>query len=229
MSDVPINFSTTKFFNAKSENLVLNAAESKIDCWLDCDPGHDDAIAIILAYFNARINLLGISTTAGNQGLEKTTRNALNVLNIIGAISNTQTPKNGINEHNSDLKLRDSMIYGGLKVPVIKGVAKPLLRPSVICAEIHGESGLEGAQFPLIPQNAFDFTNKISHQLKHFTTSIYELFKSSNSKVTVIITGPMTNIALLMLNYPDVVNYIEKIVFMGMNPRNSFILFQPST
>lgn len=53
--------------------------------WLDCDPGHDDAMAIILAgHQNKFIKLLGISTVAGNQTVDKTTLNALKVLNISG-------------------------------------------------------------------------------------------------------------------------------------------------
>lgn len=46
---------------------------------LDCDPGHDDAIAMLLAAGNPNIELLGITTVAGNQTLEKVTRNALSV------------------------------------------------------------------------------------------------------------------------------------------------------
>lgn len=56
-------------------------------CWLDCDPGHDDSFAIILAAYSPRINLIGISTVAGNQTIEKTTDNALTVMNIVGLIS----------------------------------------------------------------------------------------------------------------------------------------------
>lgn len=56
-------------------------------CWLDCDPGHDDSFAIILAAYSSRIKLIGISTVAGNQTIEKTTDNALSVMNIVGLIS----------------------------------------------------------------------------------------------------------------------------------------------
>jgi inosine-uridine nucleoside N-ribohydrolase len=168
-------------------------------------------MAIILACFNEKINLVGISTTAGNQGVEKTTKNALNTLNIIGLILKNETD---FSEKN-DLKLTDSLEYGGLKIPVIKGCSKPLIRSSLLCGEIHGETGLEGANLPALPKNALDFIEKLSEQTKHFTTSIYEYFKALQSKITVVITGPMTNIALLLLNYPDVTKYISRIVFMG--------------
>ena len=88
--------------------------------WLDCDPGHDDAFAIILAGHSKAINLLGISTVAGNQTVERTTTNALRVTAISG--------------------MED--------VPVAKGAARPLMRPSRICPEIHGTSGLDGTNFP---------------------------------------------------------------------------------
>lgn len=168
-------------------------------------------MAIILASFNKKINLIGISTTAGNQGVEKTTKNALNALNITGLISKREKSLNDLNE----LKLSDCLEYGGLKFPVIKGCAKPLIRPGVLCGEIHGESGLEGAYLPNIPQNAVDFTEQLSQQTRHFTTLMYEYFKNFGSQITIVITGPMTNIALLLLNYPDVIKFISKIVFMG--------------
>lgn len=57
-------------------------------CWLDCDPGHDDSFAIILAAYSPQIKLIGISTIAGNQTIEKTTHNALTVMNLAGLIQN---------------------------------------------------------------------------------------------------------------------------------------------
>ena len=56
----------------------------KIDVWLDCDPGHDDMMAIILAALSEQLNLIGISTSAGNSILENTTQNTLNILAQIG-------------------------------------------------------------------------------------------------------------------------------------------------
>ena len=56
----------------------------RVPAWLDCDPGHDDAMAIILAGYSPSIQLLGISTVAGNQSVEKVTQNALDVLDLVG-------------------------------------------------------------------------------------------------------------------------------------------------
>eukprot|EP00386_Alphamonas_edax_P003880 GDKI01011830.1.p1 GENE.GDKI01011830.1~~GDKI01011830.1.p1 ORF type:complete len:368 (-),score=104.58 GDKI01011830.1:189-1139(-) len=89
--------------------------------WLDCDPGHDDALAICMALYHPRINLLGISTVHGNQTVHKTAVNALNFLHTMGA---------------------------DLKIPVYKGQEHPVVRPGLTCGEIHGESGLDGFTFP---------------------------------------------------------------------------------
>jgi len=87
---------------------------------IDCDPGHDDAIAILLALASPEVELRGISTVAGNQTVDKTTRNALKVLELAGR---------------SD-------------VPVVRGADAPLRRPLRTAAHVHGESGLDGPDLP---------------------------------------------------------------------------------
>src|SRR5829696_1332269 len=87
---------------------------------LDCDPGHDDAMAMLLALASPELELLGVTTVAGNQTLEKTTANAIRVLDFIGR--------------------RD--------VPVAAGADRPLVRTAHVAAHVHGESGLEGPDLP---------------------------------------------------------------------------------
>jgi pyrimidine-specific ribonucleoside hydrolase len=87
---------------------------------IDCDPGHDDAIAILLALASPEVELRGITTVAGNQTLDKTTRNALKVLELARRTD----------------------------VPVAVGADKPLRRPLRTAAHVHGESGLEGPELP---------------------------------------------------------------------------------
>ena len=87
---------------------------------LDCDPGHDDAIAMLLAWGNPDIELLGVTTVAGNQTLEKVTTNA-RALAAVGAITG---------------------------VPFAAGASRPLVGPQLIPEEIHGDSGLDGPQLP---------------------------------------------------------------------------------
>src|SRR5437870_13863399 len=100
---------------------------------LDCDPGHDDAMAILLAHGNPEIELLAITTVAGNQTLEKTSLNARRVCTVAG--------------------IRN--------VPVAAGCDRPLTRELKTAAYIHGESGLDGPSFgeptvALDPRHAVD-------------------------------------------------------------------------
>ena len=95
---------------------------------LDCDPGHDDAVAIMLAAKSPQIDLLGITVVAGNQTLEKTTANALNVCQ-----------------------------YLGLDIPVYAGCGQPMIRDKqVIADDIHGETGLDGPVFAPLRKKAED-------------------------------------------------------------------------
>jgi inosine-uridine nucleoside N-ribohydrolase len=101
---------------------------------LDCDPGHDDAIALLLALGSPEVELRGVTTVAGNQTLEKTTANALRVLEYVG---------------------RED-------VPVAAGADRPLVRDAHVAANVHGETGLDGPDLPPargkpVDQHAVDF------------------------------------------------------------------------
>lgn len=94
----------------------------RVPVWLDCDPGHDDAFAIILAAEHPDLKLLGVSTVHGNASQEKVTRNALSILTSIGR----------------------------LDIPVYAGAKKPFMRPAVHASDIHGKSGIDGTD--LLPE-----------------------------------------------------------------------------
>ena len=101
---------------------------------IDCDPGHDDAIAILLALASPEVELRGITTVAGNQTLDKTTRNALKVLELANRTD----------------------------VPVAAGADAPLRRTLRVAAHVHGESGLDGPSLPepttrVVDAHAADF------------------------------------------------------------------------
>jgi pyrimidine-specific ribonucleoside hydrolase len=87
---------------------------------IDCDPGHDDAIAILLALASSEVELRAITTVAGNQTLDKTTRNALKVLELAGRTD----------------------------IPVAAGADAPLRRPLRTAPNVHGETGLDGPALP---------------------------------------------------------------------------------
>ncbi len=143
---------------------------------LDCDPGHDDAIAILLAGNNPKLNLLGISVVAGNQTIEKTARNALNIASFLG-----------------------------IDVPVAIGCEFPMVRERVICAAIHGESGLDGFTFPKTDKQ-FDKR----HGVQLIIDSVM-----NNEDVTIVATGPLTNVAMALKMEPRLLNKVKEIVLMG--------------
>src|SRR6188472_406035 len=87
---------------------------------LDCDPGHDDAIALLLALGSDELEVRGVTTVAGNQTLEKTTANAIRVLELAGRA----------------------------EIPVAAGAARPLVREPRVAADVHGETGLDGPELP---------------------------------------------------------------------------------
>ena len=94
---------------------------------LDCDPGHDDAMALLLAVADPAVELLAVTTVAGNQTVEKCTLNARRVLSLAGAPD----------------------------IPVARGADRPLVRPLRIAADVHGETGLDGPLFerdPKVPE-----------------------------------------------------------------------------
>jgi inosine-uridine nucleoside N-ribohydrolase len=87
---------------------------------LDCDPGHDDAIALLLALASPELELLGVATVAGNQTLDKTTANAIRVLEFAGRA----------------------------EIPVAAGADRPLVREQFVASYVHGETGLDGPNLP---------------------------------------------------------------------------------
>ena len=145
---------------------------------IDCDPGHDDAIALLLAVASPEIELLGVTTVAGNTTLDKTTRNALTVLEMAGR---------------SD-------------IPVAAGADRPLSRELFVAEYVHGESGLDGPILKSSEASSID---------THAVDFLAETILGSPEPVAVIPTGPLTNIAMLLGRYPEVVANIDSITFMG--------------
>ncbi len=147
---------------------------------MDCDPGHDDAIALILAGANdSPFDILAVTTVAGNQAVEKNTTNALNVLDIMGRQD----------------------------IEVAKGAARPLIKPAAFASEIHGESGLDGPELPSTP----------SRQAIEMSASdvIINKVLASDIPVTIVATGPLTNIATALIREPRIAKHIESITLMG--------------
>ena len=144
---------------------------------LDCDPGHDDAVAIILAAKNPNLELLGITVVAGNQTLENTQRNALRLVQHLD-----------------------------LNIPVYAGCGQPMVRDKVIAGDIHGETGLDGPVFEELNREI---------EADHAVNYIIKTLMNSPEKITVVTTGPMTNLGMALRMEPKIVDKIQEMVFMG--------------
>ena len=155
-----------------------------VDVWHDCDPGHDDAIALMYCLSDPKINLVGVSTVHGNQESFKTFKNALRVLYITGNISKLE------------------------KIKVISGANKPLKIPSQICGEIHGQSGLGGVDWDEIDKKIESLGINLSSGEKQTSSDVADgihnaFVNSKNGKLTILVTGCHTNIATFCQKYPE--------------------------
>ncbi|KAI0028364.1 uridine nucleosidase [Vararia minispora EC-137] len=154
--------------------------------WLDCDPGHDDATAILLALHTSSIELLGISTVHGNTDATHTALNAARCLHAWGAPPNLR---------------------------VYAGAAKPLLRAPRYDPEIHGADGLGGVVGLPSPE-ASEVRARIAVD-QPAIEAIARAVREAEGKVVVVASGPLTNVALFVSAYPELLEKIEQIVFMG--------------
>jgi purine nucleosidase len=147
---------------------------------IDCDPGHDDALAILLALASPNeLEVIAVTAVAGNVPLALTEKNARKVVELAGR---------------PDL-------------PVHRGCDRPLVRPLVTAEFVHGDTGLDGAELPepgTAPAPA------------HAVDAIIEILRARpGGTVTLCPIGPLTNIAMVMRQAPDVVPRIREIVLMG--------------
>jgi inosine-uridine nucleoside N-ribohydrolase len=146
---------------------------------LDCDPGIDDMVAILVACASPEIDLLGITTVGGNVGIATTTRNAGAVLASAGRAD----------------------------VPVAAGAPRSLVRAADRGAQdVHGDNGLGGIRLPE-PDAPPD--------PRHAVEFLAETIAGAAEPVTLVATGPLTNVALLYARYPDVAATLDRLVVMG--------------
>ncbi|CAM2849351.1 MULTISPECIES: pyrimidine-specific ribonucleoside hydrolase RihA [Dellaglioa] len=145
---------------------------------LDCDPGHDDALALMMVIASPEFDLRAVTTSAGNQTPDKTFDNACRLLTLMERTD----------------------------IPVASGNKKPLLQELMIADAVHGDTGVDGT---VLPKSEIPATNLTAIEL------IAETLSKSAEKVTMVVTGPMTNMALFLAVYPELKSKIEKIVFMG--------------
>ena len=143
---------------------------------LDCDPGHDDAIALLLALASPEVEVLGVTTVHGNQTLSKTTANALRVLDLAGRG----------------------------EIAVAAGADRPLERELTVASHVHGESGLDGPALPAASRGPLE---------EGAVEFMARAIAASPLPVTLVPTGPLTNVALLLERTGGA--NVERVVLMG--------------
>ncbi len=148
---------------------------------IDVDPGHDDAVAIILAEAEENIDVLGITVVSGNNSLENTLNNTLKIC--------------------THLKI-DTPVYSGMDMPMVRD--RFLSTESI--GNVHGETGLDGPVFGEITKKPED---------THAVNYIIDTIKNSKEKITVVATGPLSNIGMSLRLEPKIIENIEEIVIMG--------------
>lgn len=146
---------------------------------IDCDPGVDDAIALLLALASPEdFNLLGITTVAGNVPLSLTSYNARRV----------------------------AQLAQRLEVPVYAGCPRPILRAPVTAEHVHGQTGLDGAELPEPTQPL---------QPQHAVTFLIDQCKTAQHPITIATLGPLTNLAVALIQAPEIAQNIDQVVAMG--------------
>jgi inosine-uridine nucleoside N-ribohydrolase len=145
---------------------------------IDCDPGQDDALALLLALASPELDVVGVTTVAGNHTVDRTTTNALKVLELAGRPD----------------------------IPVASGADRPLVSELVIADDAHGSTGLDG---PELPEPSFQ---PVEGKAVDFVAA---RLAKADRPITLVPTGPLTNVALLLAAYPEAAERIQRIVLMG--------------
>ena len=146
---------------------------------VDCDPGIDDAIALMLAFASpGEIEVLGVTTVAGNVPLDAVAANARRLRALCGVP----------------------------EVPVFAGCPRPLLRPPVTARQVHGADGLGNAVLPppagaVSPVHAVDF--------------LRDTIRAAPGEITVVAVGPLTNLAVALVQRPELAREVREVVVMG--------------
>lgn len=141
---------------------------------IDTDPGHDDALAIMLMVKSNMFDIQAVTTVAGNVDIQKTTNNARFILDLLGA-----------------------------DIPIYSGAVKPL-KKELITANVHGKSGLAGAD-----------VKKTEPLTNNAVDKIIEIVRANPNEVSLLVLGPETNIAKAFIKDPELPSLIKEIAIMG--------------
>ena len=151
---------------------------SRIPIWMDCDTGTDDAVAIMLAHQLPELELQGISAVCGNTCQENAYWNTQRICGLMGA-----------------------------RYPVYRGAEKPLQKPLVTAADVHGSDGLAGVALP-VPEG-------VEEPTEIAWDALYACARRQPGQLRLVATGPLTNVAIAFIKYPDLPGLLHSVLFMG--------------
>ena len=176
-----LHFARKQLFSGGVGRPAAGVRRTKV--FLDCDPGHDDFIALVMAANSEHLELIGVSTVHGNSSLRDVTANCRGILRLM---------------RRSD-------------VPVFEGAEFPLARREVPAPhdQFHGPGGLYGVALPA------ERASEPFYAGAEVYARIAQLVRSQGEPIDFLSTGPLTNLAALLREHPEVAAHIRQVVFMG--------------
>lgn len=160
----------------------LSTQNLTLPIWLDCDPGNDDAFAILLAAFHPAFKLVGMSTVHGNAPLTCTSHNAVALLDVLG--------------------------FRQDEIKVYAGSENPLEIAPQHALDIHGDTGIGGAELPEHPRISLSTD-------KGYLEAMNDAIEQYKGEICIVCTGALTNFAKLIAKYPQVKGKIKAVSIMG--------------
>ncbi|MBG9736714.1 nucleoside hydrolase [Paenibacillus alvei] len=184
--------------------LQKNAAYSKkkqIPVIMDVDTGVDDALALALIWKSKQVDLVGVTTVNGNVSLSQATLNTRKVMHMLQQLDVQNERLNaGEGSGIADLSIRN--------VPIIPGANEPLMRPTFFEHAVHGNDGLGGALSDMSPP-------ELEEGLPHAAQFIIKEAKKRPGELTLLMTAPLTNLAIALRACPELPQLVKRVVVMG--------------
>lgn len=172
--------------------VVDTAASKRMPVIMDVDTGVDDALALALVWKSKQVELVGVTTVNGNVSLSQATLNTRKVIHMLQQLD----------EDNQCADVEAN------KVPIIPGANEPLMRPTFFEHAVHGNDGLGGALSDMSPP-------ELEEGLPHAAQYIIEEAKKRPGELTLLMTAPLTNLAIALRACPELPQLVKRVVMMG--------------
>ncbi|WP_268627363.1 nucleoside hydrolase [Paenibacillus alvei] len=193
--------------------MVADTATSKqMPVIMDVDTGVDDALALALVWKSKQVELVGVTTVNGNVSLSQATLNTRKVIHMLQQLdedkqrADVEANKVPLNfEQKEAASARNGFTRN---VPIIPGANEPLMRPTFFEHAVHGNDGLGGALSDMSPP-------ELEEGLPHAAQFIIEEAKKRPGELTLLMTAPLTNLAIALRACPELPQLVKRVVMMG--------------